>query len=115
MENAKIESPKRGTTKEPIGIGDLAAVLFVFWGFIGAPIYIIWTLTPYWIKYPLIYAPIYQIGLYQVHAVKRPTDCEWWHAPLGGKGCDYKKHLLTKRNAAGRVTDVLVTWEKVQN
>lgn len=22
---------------------------------------------------------------------KRPLDCDWWHAPLGDKGCHYQK------------------------
>jgi hypothetical protein len=43
---------------------------------------------------------------------KRPTDCNFWHAPLGGKGCDYKKHV-EKFGAADRkaLVDLATTVE----
>ncbi len=98
-----------------MGLGELATGLFLVWLFVINPIWLVWTWIPCRVKYPLVYAPIYHVGVDQVHALQQPTDCDWWHAPLGDKGCRYKKQVLTKRNEAGRVTDILVTWEKLQN
>jgi hypothetical protein len=50
-----------------------------------------------------------------VHVDKQPTDCEWSDAPIGDKNCHYKKNVYEETNAHGRVTDVWITWEKVEN
>ena len=33
----------------------------------------------------------------QVNVEKKPTDCDWGRAPLGDKGCEYKKDVQVTR------------------
>jgi hypothetical protein len=40
---------------------------------------------------------------------KRPVDCDFMHAPLGGKGCEYKKRITAQQ---GATNSVIVYWEK---
>ena len=49
---------------------------------------------------PFLYSTEYSIDSDQVHRNTRPTDCDFIHAPLGDKGCHYKK-MVTAYNAAG--------------
>lgn len=45
----------------------------------------------------------YETDFKNIAIDRRPLDCNFFHAPLGGKGCDYKKQLETygpkERNA----------------
>jgi len=43
---------------------------------------------------------MYQINTEQFHRDPKPTDCDFMRAPLGDKGCRYKK-MVTAYNAAG--------------
>jgi hypothetical protein len=49
----------------------------------------------------------------------RPSDCDFIHAPLGDKGCHYKKMpIFQKAYIYGGVQyppSVEVTWEKVSD
>ena len=63
---------------------------------------------------------------------KRPTDCDFLHAPLGDKGCEYKKrtdvfgdekrraliqHAATPEERQAyeqRPSSVTVSWEKIE-
>jgi hypothetical protein len=49
---------------------------------------------------PFLYSTEYSINSDRVHRNNRPTDCDFMHAPLGGKGCHYKK-TVTAYNAVG--------------
>jgi hypothetical protein len=49
---------------------------------------------------PIQYSMEYSINSDQVHWTPEPTDCDFIHAPLGAKGCHYKK-TVTAYNAAG--------------
>jgi len=49
---------------------------------------------------PLEYSMEYSINFDQVHWNDKPTDCDFIHAPLGIKGCHYRK-TVTAHNAAG--------------
>ena len=82
--------------------------------FFGLPAFGVWSLIPDSIRYPVFYGTIYQVGRQHVHVEKEPKDCEWGHAPLGDKDCHYEKQVQTAKDTYGRVTSVLVTWEKVQ-
>lgn len=60
-----------------------------------------WFAFPGWVN-NLWYAAEYRVGPSQVHVSARPKDCDWGHAPLGEKGCQYKS-TVAAYNAAGEV------------
>ena len=74
----------------------------------------IWSLIPAKLKYPVVYSIAYQTSLSSIQVTDQPSDCDWGHAPLGNKGCSYKKHISLTRNAKGMVTGVLLNWQKVE-
>jgi hypothetical protein len=47
---------------------------------------------------------------------KRPLDCDFLHAPLGGKGCEYEKRTLVQpaspQSTQNGPNTVVVYWEK---
>ncbi len=90
----------------------IAVALLIFF---GVPALLVWALTPDSIRYPVLYGVIYRVGVTHVEVQKKPTDCEWEHSPLGDKGCHYAKQVAKATNDAGRVTDVFVTWDKLQD
>jgi len=60
---------------------------------------IVWfTLPASWTD-PFVYSTEYSINSDQVHRNNKPSDCDFMHAPLGDKGCHYKK-TVTAYNAA---------------
>jgi len=61
---------------------------------------IIWFILPDSWTDPWLYSTEYQINSDQVHRNDKPTDCDFMHAPLGDKGCRYKK-TVTAHDAAG--------------
>jgi hypothetical protein len=48
------------------------------------------------------YSATYQVSTDKVHIDAEPTDCDFWHAPLGKKDCHYESEV-TAVNAAGEV------------
>jgi hypothetical protein len=104
----------KGTPKESAKPSELLLGLIFLVVLIGLPAFIVWSVTPDSIRYPLFYAAIYQVNTAQVHVEKLPSDCGFWYAPLGDKGCHYKKQVETAKGNDGRVTGVYVVWEKVQ-
>jgi hypothetical protein len=74
-------------------IKDWFYVLVFLAVFLGIPAWGIWNICPDTIKYGLLY----QIGRSNVHVEKKPSDCEWGHAPIGDKGCHYEKQVSTVR------------------
>jgi len=63
---------------------------------------IVWSILPDQWTDPIKFSVEYSIDVDQVRSSDRPTDCDWMHAPLGGKGCHYKKSVIGF-NAAGDV------------
>ena len=87
------------------------------------------------------YSSKYHIQDDSVHFTPKPKDCDWGHAPIGGKGCHYKKQVLlgiSRDTAQGRymdeetyrkavtgkaqydavvpiVTDVYINWVKIED
>jgi hypothetical protein len=82
---------------------------------VGLPAFCVWSVAPNSIRYPLLYGMMYHVDRSHVEIQKTPADCEWGYSPLGDKGCHYTKQVATVRNDAGRVMDVYVTWDKVQD
>jgi len=62
--------------------------------------FVIWELLPESLSDKLWYSFQYQVSMSQVNRAHKPTDCDWGFAPLGNKGCHYKK-LVTGLNADG--------------
>jgi hypothetical protein len=86
-------SPNNTSSDLGAGIGCLAVLAII-----GAGIW--WILPDSWtdpIKYSLIYD---KVDSSNVLYTEKPKDCDFMHAPLGDKGCHYKK-AVNGFNAAG--------------
>jgi len=44
---------------------------------------------------------------------KYPADCDWWHAPIGEKGCHYEKYISIEPDKGRPVSYVRVVWVKI--
>jgi hypothetical protein len=69
-------------------------------GILGTVGFFIWTLLPESWTDPWKYSVIYSTNSNSVHYTDRPKDCDFIHAPLGDKGCHYKK-VVYGYNIAG--------------
>lgn len=94
--------------------GAFWGTILLFWVF-GIPALCIWCLLPDGITEPIKYMLLYQVEIDHVHVSKKPSDCEWEHAPLGDKGCHYMKRVNAIEDKNGETTDVFVSWEKAQD
>jgi hypothetical protein len=104
------ESVSEGAASIRRGIIGLAATVAVF----GVPAAIIWMLLPDSVTQPVRYAAEYSVDQSHVFIEKKPTDCDWGHAPIGSKDCHYDKVVAPSKGSNGRVTDVYLGWNKVQ-
>ena len=77
----------------------------------------------YWLG-PSVYSIKYAVSADKIYLDPRPTDCDFWHAPLGKKGCHYQR-MVVARYAKGiceirpgendpneRFDSVLISWVK---
>jgi hypothetical protein len=60
------------------------------------------------------YSLQYEVDLDSVFVEKKPKNCDWEHAPIGDKGCHYRKVVTPQKNEKDKVTSVYVTWERVE-
>lgn len=60
------------------------------------------------------YAFEYFVAPEKVDVEPKPHDCEFMNAPVGNKSCHFEKEVDVVRNERGEVTNVIVTWNKVQ-
>lgn len=74
-----------------------AAVGFLMWLLFGLAV---WFMLPASWTDPVWYSTKYDVPRSKVAWKARPSDCDWLHAPLGGKSCHYKK-TVTAYNEAG--------------
>jgi hypothetical protein len=115
----------------------------VLWGvaLLGGFLWFVWVVfVPESWRDLFNYSSKYNIQNDSVHFTPKPKDCDWGHAPIGDKGCHYKKQVLlgispttaqgqymdeeTYRKAVtGKaqydavvpiVTDVYIDWVKVE-
>jgi hypothetical protein len=63
----------------------------------------------------LKYALLFRVDYHQITAYKMPTDCEWWHAPLGSKSCHYVKSVQSWKDADGHVEGAIIDWIKYKD
>jgi hypothetical protein len=62
------------------------------------------------------YSIKYNVPRDEVTIAHKPPDCDWMHAPIGDKACHYKRSITPFTDEAdGRITSVLVAWEKVED
>jgi hypothetical protein len=54
----------------------------------------VWFVLPASWTDPLWYFYTYKVNIEQVHSNPKPRDCDFLHAPLGEKGCHYKKSVI---------------------
>src|SRR5258708_2753054 len=86
-------SPKNSSSDLGAGIGCLAVLAII-----GAGIW--WILPDSWTD-PIKYSWIYdKVTSSSVLYTEKPKDCDFMHAPLGDKGCHYKK-VVNGFNSAG--------------
>jgi hypothetical protein len=69
---------------------------------IGIVGFFIWIVLPDSQTAPWKYEVIYNLDSNKIHYTEKPKDCDFLHAPLGDKGCHYKK-IIIGFNAAGDV------------
>jgi hypothetical protein len=103
------EIVSEGAARIRLGIIGIAATV----AFLGVPAAFIWMLLPDSVTQPVRYATEYSVDQSHVFIEKKPTDCDWGHAPIGSKDCHYDKAVAPSKNENGRVTDVYVGWNKV--
>jgi hypothetical protein len=77
------------------------------------------------------YSVAYDTDWKNVNVEKRPSNCDFLHAPMGGKSCSYKKRTdifgskeraalvesslaVDKEEARKKPNSVMVYWEKVE-
>jgi hypothetical protein len=111
----EADNAKKGGSSEKIKLSDLGSLLIVLVILFGVPGLLLWIISPNSIRYPVLYGLMYHVSMSHVSVDKQPADCEWEHAPLGEKGCHYAKEVTPSRNGTGQVTEVYVTWYKVQD
>src|SRR5262249_28454347 len=76
-----------------VGVAMIAAIVYV------------WSYGPR----AVWYAVEYKIPPARVFIDPQPSDCEFWHAPLGYKGCHYEAFVFVTPTEP---KSVIVVWEK---
>jgi len=101
-------APTRRSGQELLADAGKTFTGLIFLGLIAA---FVWWLAPD--KYA--YAFEYQTNSDNVIVENKPKNCDWGHAPIGDKGCHYKKVVTPQKNEKDKVTSVYVTWERVED
>lgn len=117
MVEAKDGSSSAGSHERLSPTDCLYAVvgLAIGFGLFYIPALWLWSMTPDAIKYPAYYGVRYQIARSHVLVSKKPTDCGWWHAPIGDKGCHYEKFVAVQPENGAPVSYVHVVWVRMQD
>jgi hypothetical protein len=98
-------------TNRPPTIGEMIIAYTIVVICLAAPIGILWWLIPD--KYE--YSFWYHVDSDNVVIEEQPHNCDWERAPLGDKGCHYKKVVTRQRNDGHKVTGIYISWERVQD
>jgi hypothetical protein len=76
----------------------------------------------YWVG-PSVYLIKYAVSADKIYVDPKPTDCDFWHAPVGKKGCRYQRVVIARDakdvreirpgvSANERFDSVLISWVK---
>jgi hypothetical protein len=93
-----------------------ASIIFIFW--VAVVLGVIWWMLPSSLTDPINYQVQYDVSRDHLFLTPMPHDCDFDKAPLGNKECHFKKVVTVGHNDANlpyKVTDVYISWEKVQN
>ena len=86
-----------------------------------------WLVLPNSIRDPLLYSYNAKVDVSNVHVDPKPHDCDWSHAPIGIKHCNYEANVkcekegksgrieLTEKQCSTEAKYVYVTWIKRQD
>jgi hypothetical protein len=66
-----------------------------FWGFVSVAI----TACSYWLG-PAVYSIKYAVSADKIHVDPKPADCNFWHAPVGKKGCHYQRVVIARYDSS---------------
>jgi hypothetical protein len=61
------------------------------------------------------YTAKYSLPEAKVYVQPKPHDCEWGKAPIGKKYCHFEKLVTPEKDDHGKVTEVYVSWQKVED
>jgi len=68
-------------------------------GWIWGSVFVAIAACFYWVG-PSVYSIKYAVSADKIYVDPKPTDCDFWRAPLGNKGCHYER-IVVARYAAG--------------
>jgi hypothetical protein len=83
-----------------IGLAVMVCVLLFPWSLLSVRVVRMWR---------------YNVSWQNVHIDKTPRDCDWMYAPLGEKACHYEPEDHSVPDFNNRITEVYVSWRKVQD
>jgi hypothetical protein len=73
---------------------------------------------------PSVYSIKYAVSAEKIFVDSKPTDCDFWHVPLGRKGCHYQRVVIARDSKAvrelrpgesvpnERFDSVVISWTK---
>ena len=77
----------------------------------------------YWVG-PSVYPIKYSVSADKIYVDPKPPDCDFWHVPVGNKGCHYQRIVIArdakavreirpgKIDPSERFDSVLISWVK---
>ena len=89
------------------------------WGFV----FVAMAVCFYWLD-PSVYSIKYAVSADKIYVDPKPTDCDFWHAPVGKKGCHYQRVVIARdakevraippgeSDPNQRFDSVLISWVK---
>jgi hypothetical protein len=92
-------------------------------GWIRVSFFVAITACFYWFG-PSVYSIKYAVSADKIYLDPKPPDCDFWHAPVGNKGCHYQSVVIARdakdvreiRPGEGdpnrRYDSVLISWVK---
>jgi hypothetical protein len=99
--------------------GNVGTIRGWFWGFV----FVAMAVCFYWLG-PSVYSIKYAVSADKIYVDPKPTDCDFWHAPVGKKGCHYQKVVIARdakqvrairpgeSDPNQRFDSVLISWVK---
>ncbi|MGA8692530.1 MAG: hypothetical protein WB689_01560, partial [Xanthobacteraceae bacterium] len=64
-------------------------------GWIRCLVFVAMAICFYWVG-PSVYSIKYAVSADKIYVDPKPTDCDFWHAPLGKKGCHYQRVVIAR-------------------
>jgi hypothetical protein len=92
-------------------------------GWIWGSVFIAIATCFYWVG-PSVYSIKYAVSADKIYVDPKPPDCDFWHAPLGNKGCHYQRVVMARHTKEireirpgesdpnERFDSVLISWVK---